>query len=86
MGSIVSRFFRKFPFSCIFSRVTRHAIYFNPLPFKETCSEDILSFSVIEEENVAESRGEQREENVESLLNDEPGKKNERGKYFDAIF
>lgn len=32
-------------------------------------------FSVIEEENVAQSRGKQWEENVESLLNDEPGKK-----------
>lgn len=43
-------------------------------------------FSVIEEENVAESRGKQREENVESLLNHESGKKEWRRKIFRCNF
>lgn len=89
MGSIVSRFLWHFENSLfrVFFRVWRDTRFIStPSRLKRHRSEDILSFSVIEEENVAESRGEQREENIESLLNDEPGKKNGRGKYFDAIF
>lgn len=80
-----------FSTACIFSRVARHAIYFNPprdTRFERCVARNIHSFlfSVIEEENVAESRGKQREENVESLLNHESGKKEWRRKIFRCNF
>lgn len=90
---ILWRFQTKLPF---FDRVYFFACgetrdLFQPPPdtrFERCVARNIHSFlfSVIEEENVAESRGKQREENVESLLNHESGKKEWRRKIFRCNF
>lgn len=97
MDSIVSRFYGvSKPNSLFFDRVyffacgeTRDLFQSPPDTRFERCvARNIHSFlfSVIEEENVAESRGKQREENVESLLNHESGKKEWRRKIFRCNF
>lgn len=97
MDSIVSRFYGvSKPNSLFFDRVYFFACgetrdLFQPPPdtrFERCVARNIHSFlfSVIEEENVAESRGKQREENVESLLNHESGKKEWRRKIFRCNF
>lgn len=97
MDSIVSRFYGvSKPNSLFFDRVYFFAYgetrdLFQPPPdtrFERCVARNIHSFlfSVIEEENVAESRGKQREENVESLLNHESGKKEWRRKIFRCNF
>lgn len=71
--------FHEIPFSaaqCIFFHCDETRDLFPPYVFGEI-REDFLFFfffSVIEEENVTQNREKQQEENVESLLNDEPGK------------
>lgn len=97
MDSIVSRFYGvSKPNSLFFDRVYFFACgetrdLFQPPPdtrFERCVARNIHSFlfSVIEEENVAESREKQREENVESLLNHESGKKEWGRKIFRCNF
>lgn len=90
---ILWRFQTKLPFfrPRVFFRVWRDTRFISTpshTRFERCVAKNIHSFlfSVIEEENVAESRGKQREENVESLLNHESGKKEWRRKIFRCNF
>lgn len=95
MDSIVSRFYGVSKpnslFFVYFFACGETRDLFQPPPdtrFERCVARNIHSFlfSVIEEENVAESRGKQREENVESLLNHESGKKEWGRKIFRCNF
>lgn len=83
MDSIVSRFYGRFPRNSFLGRTVyifslwRDTRFIPAIRFwRDTWRFPFFFFlfSVIEEENVTQNREKQQEENVESLLNDEPGK------------